>query len=254
MTKYFILFATLTFTTLIAQTPSPAEKSMPCPECKSTGEADCPIQKCDKGLQVCPKPCLKLSEGTWIKMDIKGKAPTDVWRKFEYGNGGWQAFNQEHCGELIETYPDKKPKNLGKCPTCKGTTWVKCETCKNKGTVTCWACNGSKTFVLTPQNTSFVDDSGKIDPSFQLSIQSFAPRKFPYVGEFIAKLYSTFENKSFDVEKKQIFKFAGFDYAVVDVFNLPGKRQEAIVQRQDSKKTFTIPFKHEDSKPSELKQ
>jgi len=123
--------------------PGPGEKV--CFACNGTGIVKCPAPGCVDGQVDCPGPCLKLSRGVWIHMDVSGHSPTDLWQKFpnQSGMGGWQAFNQNHVGDVIQ-YQNGVAVDTGKCPICGGTGKVKCNVCNGTGKVTCPICNGKK--------------------------------------------------------------------------------------------------------------
>jgi len=118
-----------------------AEKTKPCFNCGGTGKTSCPNGK--DGEMDCPGPCLKLSVGEWVHMDVAGHPPTDLWRKFSKGSGGWSAWNQNHVGDIIE-YQNGDPVDVGKCKICGGTGKVKCTLCNGTGEITCPICEGKK--------------------------------------------------------------------------------------------------------------
>jgi len=118
-----------------------SEKTKLCFHCIGTGKVPCPNGK--DGLMACPGPCLKLSQGTWEHMEVAGHPPSDIWQKFSTANGGWQAWNQNHVGDVIE-YRNGDPVNLGKCKVCAGTGRVKCTLCGGTGLVDCPVCEGKK--------------------------------------------------------------------------------------------------------------
>jgi hypothetical protein len=124
-------------------TPGPGEKV--CFACDGTGMVKCPAPGCVNGQVDCPGPCLKLSRGTWIHMDVAGHSPNDLWAKFpnQSGLGGYHAWNQNHVGEVI-VYQNGEAVNIGKCKICGGTGKVTCSVCKGTGKVTCPICNGRK--------------------------------------------------------------------------------------------------------------
>ena len=106
-----------------------------CAKCGARGNFPCTNKKCDKGKVDCPKPCLKLTQGQWKARDGK------KWRDFK-GKGGTHSWSDGHLGELIEM-KDGVPTNLGKCPTCGGTTKVDCDACAGKGAIDCADCRGT---------------------------------------------------------------------------------------------------------------
>jgi DnaJ-class molecular chaperone len=108
-------------------------KLMPCDECEGTGmESVCPSPRCNgTGKVDCPKPCLKLTQGTWTLREGKR------WRDFRTARGT-ASFSEHHVGELIDA---REGKSLGKCPTCDGTTKVVCPTCDGLGVIVCAKCD-----------------------------------------------------------------------------------------------------------------
>jgi hypothetical protein len=88
-------------------------------------------------------------------MFVAGHDSSEVWQKFpnKNGGGGYQAWNQDHIGEVI-VYSNGVAVNIGECKVCGGTTKVKCDVCKGTGKVTCPICNGKKFIPVawTPTN------------------------------------------------------------------------------------------------------
>jgi hypothetical protein len=143
-----------------AQTPTNAaptgaeEKAQRCFQCNGTGKSRCSVPSCAGGQANCPAPCLKPNDGTWVHMNVAGHPPTDLWKKFPTRNGSYQAWNQNHAGELVQM-KNGEPVNVGKCPTCGGSTKVQCSTCKGTGQITCPICDGKK---LIPGSWSAFDN------------------------------------------------------------------------------------------------
>jgi hypothetical protein len=135
--------------------PGPGEKV--CFGCKGDGIVPCLVPGCVNGQADCPGPCLKLSRA-WIHMDVAGHDPSELWAKFpdQIGQGGYQAWNQHHLGEVI-VYQNGVAANIGKCKVCGGTTKVTCSVCKGKGKVTCPICSGKKFIpeAWTPTNNPY---------------------------------------------------------------------------------------------------
>ena len=100
--------------------PGPNEKV--CFECRGQGTVACLVPGCTNGEVDCPGPCLKLSKGAWIHMTVAGHDPSELWQKFPNmnGQGGYQAWNQTHVGEVI-VYKNGVAVNIGKCKVCGGT-------------------------------------------------------------------------------------------------------------------------------------
>jgi hypothetical protein len=123
--------------------PSPNEKV--CFACKGEGTVACLVPGCVNGQADCPGPCLKLSHGTWIHMNVPGHSPNELWQKYPDldGRGGYYAFSQNHLGEVV-AYQGVRAVSTGKCKVCGGTTKVTCSICKGTGKVTCPICSGKK--------------------------------------------------------------------------------------------------------------
>jgi hypothetical protein len=112
-----------------------------CFECAGKGNVSCGAGGCQSGQAECPGPCLKLSRGKWEHMEVAGHAPSELWQKFSKADGGYLAWNHHHVGEVIQT-DDGMPRNIGKCPTCSGTTKIQCAKCLGKGAQPCFVCEG----------------------------------------------------------------------------------------------------------------
>jgi hypothetical protein len=137
-----------------------AEKTKVCFACKGTGKIACPNGA--NGWMDCPGNCLKLSQGVWEHLEVAGHPPTDLWRKFYASNGGWQAWNQNHVGDVIEIR-DGVPTDIGKCSICGGAGRVKCPVCKGTGEIICPVCGGKK---VVPESWTPLDNpTVKIRPS-----------------------------------------------------------------------------------------
>jgi hypothetical protein len=131
---------------------SGGENTKACFNCAGTGQVPCP-----NGTNVeidCPGPCLKLDQGAWVHMDVAGHPATDIWQRFSKASGGWQAWNQNHVGDVIE-YQNGDPVDTGKCKVCGGTGKVKCPVCKGTGYVACPICDGKK---VVPQSWTVFDN------------------------------------------------------------------------------------------------
>ena len=114
-----------------------------CFACDGKGMAPCRAPGCTGGQIECPGSCLRLSRGKWEHMQVAGHGPNELWQKFPNGPGKWTSWNQNHVGEVI-AIRDGKAVNLGKCPTCGGSTKVKCPVCAGSGQQTCEFCDGKK--------------------------------------------------------------------------------------------------------------
>ncbi|HWQ91757.1 MAG TPA: hypothetical protein VN673_08800 [Clostridia bacterium] len=123
--------------------PGPGEKV--CFTCQGQGTVACRVAGCVHGQAECPGPCMKLTRGTWVKMNVPGHDPNELWQKFpnQSGKGGYQSWNHHHVGEVI-TYQNGVAVNIGPCKTCSGSTKVTCRVCKGAGTANCELCRGKK--------------------------------------------------------------------------------------------------------------
>src|SRR4051812_21121601 len=74
-----------------------AEPTRPCFQCNATGKMKCSVPGCKNGEADCPGPCLKLSKGSWVHLQVDGHDPNELWQKF-YKAGGehYTAWNQNH--------------------------------------------------------------------------------------------------------------------------------------------------------------
>lgn len=144
-----IYFATVFFAGAIFAAPagppasSATEKTKTCFQCNGTGTGKCPVAACKNGKAPCPAPCLKPTVGVWEHMNVAGHSPNDVWQKFRMPGGGYQAWNQNHYGEVI-AMQNGKPVNVGKCKVCGGSMVVKCQVCNGTGIAPCTLCGGMR--------------------------------------------------------------------------------------------------------------
>lgn len=124
-------------------------------DCKTCGGElliDCKAPQCDHGKVPCPAPCLKLTQGTWVKKEDGLR-----WRKLT-GSGGYTAeVSEHHLGELVVFHRDAAPE-LKKCPTCNGTTKADCPTCQGTGLVPCPECLARKAAPPCPNHC----DKGRV--------------------------------------------------------------------------------------------
>lgn len=109
-------------------------KLVACDACEGTGITSvCNAPKCNgTGKIDCPKPCLKLTQGTWRMRDGKR------WRDISVPGRGTGSVSEGHLGELIDM---KTGGLLGPCPNCGGTTKVDCPTCDGLGVMVCPKCD-----------------------------------------------------------------------------------------------------------------
>ena len=105
----------------------------------------CHVPGCNKGQADCPGPCLKLTRGAWIHLNVAGHDPAELWQKFpnQSGGGAYQAWTKNHVGEVI-AYQNGVAVNIGPCKVCGGTTKVTCGVCKGTGKQSCEICQGKK--------------------------------------------------------------------------------------------------------------
>ena len=125
----------------LATGPGPGEKV--CFACNGSGTIACQAPGCKNGNVNCPGSCLKLSQGTWTRMNVAGHDPNDLWISFRKASGGTTSWNQNHVGDVI-VYQNGDPVNIGRCKVCGGTTTVSCPSCKGQGTQACIVCSGKK--------------------------------------------------------------------------------------------------------------
>lgn len=109
-------------------------KQVPCDGCGGAGVTSiCPEKRClGEGAIDCPKPCLKLTQGTW-RMRPDGKR----WREFPSAMGTY-SVSEGHLGEIIDV---RRGGSQGACTTCGGTTKVDCTTCSGMGAIVCEKCH-----------------------------------------------------------------------------------------------------------------
>lgn len=121
---------------------APGKDEKTCFECKGQGTVKCQGNGCMGGKAECPGPCMKLTKGTWVKMNVAGHDPNELWQKFR-GKKTGGAWSQAHVGEVI-SLETGEPVNIGPCKVCGGSTKVQCSACKGSGRQTCNICSGKK--------------------------------------------------------------------------------------------------------------
>jgi hypothetical protein len=114
-----------------------------CFACDGAGSVKCMVPGCVNGKVDCPGPCLKLDRGVWIHMEVAGHPASDVWQKFNQGDGSYTAYNQNHVGHVI-AMQNGKAVDAGPCNTCGGTGKVDCSVCQGTGREACPICGGKK--------------------------------------------------------------------------------------------------------------
>ncbi len=114
-----------------------------CFACNGSGTIKCLAPGRVDGQVDCPGPCLRLTRGTWIHMEVAGHPPTDLWQKFSEGNGAYSAYSQAHVGHVI-AMQNGKAVDTGPCKICGGSGKVPCNVCKGTGRETCPICGGKK--------------------------------------------------------------------------------------------------------------
>lgn len=127
------------------KTVGPGANEKFCFVCNGNGAVTCTVVGCANGQKECPGPCLKLTRGTWIRMQVAGHDPNELWQKFPNasGKGGYKSWSQGHVGEVI-AYQNGVAVNIGQCKVCSGTTKVTCADCRGTGQQTCQICEGKK--------------------------------------------------------------------------------------------------------------
>jgi hypothetical protein len=122
-----------------------AAKEQTCFNCAGVGTVPCRAPGCMAGKVECPGPCIKLTRGNWVHMNVPGHNPNELWIKFPNPDGRtFEAWNQNHAGEVV-VYQSGKPVNIGACKVCGGTTRVNCPVCQGAGKAACPICKGAKT-------------------------------------------------------------------------------------------------------------
>jgi hypothetical protein len=107
------------------QSSSQKRDSKVCVACGGAGTVPCRARDCSGGKLECPGPCLKLSRGEWVHLNVAGHDPNELWQRFPTGNGKYAAWSQGHVGEVIEVQ-NGQPVNIGRCKICGGTGKVEC--------------------------------------------------------------------------------------------------------------------------------
>jgi hypothetical protein len=160
------------------------DRLMTCPTCKGTGhdpksskdcktcngamEVKCKAPKCKEGKTPCPKPCLKLTEGHWVK-----KADGLQWRIFpKKRDGTWREISEHHLGQLVTKTADGDyvlgdscatcgGKGEASCPECHGTAKVACATCRtDKAAADCADCDDGKKKCAACDGTGLKKEAG----------------------------------------------------------------------------------------------
>jgi len=128
-----------------SQVSAAATKEQTCFNCAGAGIVPCRAPGCAAGKVECPGPCMKLTRGNWVRMNMAGHNPNELWMKFPNPDGrSFEAWNQNHVGEVV-VYQNGKPVNIGPCKMCGGTTRVNCPVCQGAGKAACPICKGNKT-------------------------------------------------------------------------------------------------------------
>jgi hypothetical protein len=116
------------------------KSSAACKTCNGAMEVKCKAAKCKEGKIACPQPCLKLTEGRWVKKD-DGKR----WRDLPKGrDGSWMAVSDSHLGQLIVRTKEGKYELGEMCKTCMGKGELACPECHGTSKVPCATCKGDK--------------------------------------------------------------------------------------------------------------
>lgn len=148
---------TMTWAQKVSAPPPPKDQKL-CFGCNASGTVPCSEHGCVSGRVECPGPCLRLSRGAWVRMNVPGHNPNELWQKFPSRQGGYQSWSQEHVGEVIAMQKGV-PVNIGKCQVCGGSTRVACKTCQGRGRQGCELCEGKKYVPLawTPTNNPWLN-------------------------------------------------------------------------------------------------
>lgn len=113
------------------------ESAKDCATCSGELLTDCKAPGCDKGKVICPAPCIRLSQGNWIK-----KPDGLRWKRMPVGKG-FAEISERHLGEIIIVDPGTgAPDFRGKCTLCGGTSLADCPTCHGSDKVPCPECIG----------------------------------------------------------------------------------------------------------------
>jgi hypothetical protein len=70
-----------------SQTSTAAAKEKTCFNCAGVGTVPCRAPGCVAGKVECPGPCMKLTRGNWIHMNVAGHNPNELWLKFPTADG-----------------------------------------------------------------------------------------------------------------------------------------------------------------------
>lgn len=132
-----------------------------CFRCGGSGTRPCAAPGCRDGQVECSGPCLRLTKGEWVHMDVPGNHHK-IWQKFRSSDGTYECWATSHLGEVIEMQ-NGKAVNVGPCKVCRGTTRVKCPTCRGTRLVACNLCEGKQ---LVPNSwTEFNNPKAKVKPT-----------------------------------------------------------------------------------------
>lgn len=144
-----------------ASTAQP-EATKTCFRCGGSGKGPCAAAGCKDGKVECSGPCLRLTKGKWVHLEVAGHPPSDLWQKFTQSNGTYQAWSHKHVGEVIQMQ-NGKAVHAGQCRICGGTTRVKCPVCQGTGQGACDLCAGKK--VVPASWTEFNNPKLKVKPA-----------------------------------------------------------------------------------------
>lgn len=111
-----------------------AASAKDCATCKGEQTLACAQPKCEQGTTICPAPCLKLTEGNWIKKD-DGKR----WRRFPVRGGGSFEVSEGHVGEVV-VFDKVGQGSTIKCAVCNGTQKATCPKCGGDSLMPCATC------------------------------------------------------------------------------------------------------------------
>lgn len=129
------------------------EKTKPCFQCNGTGKMKCPVASCKDGQSDCPAPCIKLSQGVWVKRpDLHRPDPNELMQLITVeGHKVWVSSHHEGVRYVWAN----GQAEMQTCPVCKGTAKATCSVCKGKSFVTCPICDGKG---IIPESWSAFDN------------------------------------------------------------------------------------------------
>jgi hypothetical protein len=140
-------------------TGHPAGSAVGCATCQGAQTVACKTPRCKDGVIPCPAPCLKPTEGNWVKKKEDGLR----WRSFPVKGKGTFSISERHFGEILDLSSGSpvttacvvcNKTGAIKDPNCSGTGLMPCpedlartdapdcEACKGTGKTECKTCEG----------------------------------------------------------------------------------------------------------------